>query len=241
MKFSVAGFAAWAPGIESDADWQAWTRGELAIGCDGEPALAQMPAMLRRRAGRLSRMACDVAYRVLDGRVGVPTIFCSRHGETERSIELLAALAQGEPLSPTTFGLSVHNASGGLFSIARKDQANCIALAAGSESAAHGVIEACGLLADGAEQVLLVVADCPLPTVYAGFADEPTPAYAWAWLIEPAGERPLNLSWRTAPDHADTAASAQLPALEVLRFFIGGAEQLSHVAGHHTWHWSRDA
>ena len=108
-------------------------------------------------------MACDVAYRALDGAVGVPIVFCSRYGETARSVELLRSLAEHAALSPTAFSLSVHNSVAGLLSIARHDTANSIAIAAGEASAAHGVIEACGLMADGAEQVLVVVADAPLP------------------------------------------------------------------------------
>ena len=79
----------------------------------------------------------------------MPTVFCSRHGEVSRSVDLLMDLAKAEPLSPTSFGLSVHNATAGLFSIARSDHTNSIALAAGQSSVEHAVIEACGLLADG--------------------------------------------------------------------------------------------
>jgi hypothetical protein len=82
--------------------------------------------MLRRRAGFLSKMALEVAYQCLGEQIDVPTVFCSRHGEAARSVDLLLDLAKGEPLSPTSFGLSVHNATGGLFSIARRDHANAL-------------------------------------------------------------------------------------------------------------------
>ena len=120
--------------------------------------------MLRRRAGFLGKMALEVAYQCLGQRIDVPTVFSSRHGEASRSVDLLLDLAKGVPLSPTSFGLSVHNATGGLFSIARTDHANSIALAAGQSTVEHAVIEACGLLAEGEPAVLLVAYDCPLPT-----------------------------------------------------------------------------
>jgi hypothetical protein len=78
--------------------------------------------MLRRRAGFLGKMALEVAYQVLDGRTDIPTVFCSRHGEVTRAIELLTIWRAAKPLSPTGFGMAVHNASAGLFSIARADR-----------------------------------------------------------------------------------------------------------------------
>src|SRR4029453_9488720 len=99
-----------------------------------EPAVHPMAPMLRRRAGFLSKMALEVAYQCLGNRIDVPTVFCSRHGESGRSVELLLDLAKGVPLSPTSFGLSVHNATGGLFSIARGEHARHIALSRGRNS-----------------------------------------------------------------------------------------------------------
>ena len=102
----------------------------------------------------LGKMAPEVAYQCLDGSENdlrdTPTIFCSRHGDVSRALEQLINVVENEPLSPTNFGLTVHNATAGLFSIARKDRANHLALSAGQCTIEHGVIEACSLLADGA-------------------------------------------------------------------------------------------
>ena len=204
------------------------------------PALREMPALLRRHAGALGRLACDVAYRALAGAVDVPLVFCSRHGEVARSVELLTQLAHDAPVSPTTFGLSVHSATPGLFSIARRDRANIIGLAAGEASAAHGVIEACGLLADGADQVLLVVADAVMPEVYRAFDDVQPVPYAWAWLLAPADTHALSLAWDMAPAVVTQGAPLRLPAaLEVLRFLLRGDVELVHQAGSHRWRWTR--
>lgn len=240
LRFSIARSAAWAPGVETPDAWNAWARGDLAIGGNSEPALRQMPPLLRRHTGHLGRMACDVAYRALDGAVGVPIIFCSRYGETARSVELLKSVARATAMSPTSFSLSVHNSVAGLLSIARHDTANSIAIAAGEASAAHGVIEACGLLADGAGQVLVVVADSPLPPEYEAFTEvEPLP-YAWAWLVEPAGERVVTLQWEPAPGTGQPGRP--LPAgLEVLRFHQRHDAELVHLAGKHRWRWQHRA
>lgn len=239
VHFSIAAHAAWAPGIETPEAWQAWAHSNDRIAGDAEPGVRSMPAMLRRRAGFLSKMALAVAYQCLGERTAVPTIFCSRHGEVSRSVELLTELAQGTPLSPTSFGLSVHNATGGLFSIARKDQANNMALAAGQSSIEHAVIEACSLLADGEPSVLLVVYDCPLPALYADYADEDEQPHAWAWLMQAPTEEVVSLGWSgavgTEPQDRD-----KLPAgLDILRFHLRQDSKLSRVCDRRRWDWTR--
>jgi len=239
VVFTIARHAAWAPGLASPERWAEWTREPWYLAPGEEPKVAAMPALLRRRAGLLGRMALEVAYDCLGQERDVPTVFCSRHGEVARAVELLNDLARGEPLSPTAFGLAVHNASAGLFSIARADRANHVALAAGPATLEHAVIEACGLLADGASRVLLVACDLPLPGVLSGFEDCAEQAFAFAWLMVPAAEHPVRLGWRT---EAAPAAAARMPgALEVLRFQLAGAPSLVRHALDRRWHWSRHA
>jgi hypothetical protein len=241
VHFSIASHAAWAPGVETQEAWLEWAHSDRAIAGDSEPGVRAMPPMLRRRAGILGKMALEVAYQCLGDRSAVPTIFCSRHGEVSRSVELLTDLANNVPLSPTSFGLSVHNATGGLFSIARKDQASNIALAAGKSSVEHAVIEACGLLADGESSVLLVVYDCPLPAVYAEFADEEEQPHAWAWLMQAPGENSISLSWSAAPENRPDEATRLPGALEVLRFRLRQDKELVRVCDGKQWSWTQDA
>lgn len=197
-----------------------------------------MPAMLRRRAGFLGKMALEVAYDCLDGRSDVPTVFCSRHGDVGRAVELLSDLARSEPLSPMAFGMAVHNAIPGLFSIARGDRANYTALASGAATVEHALIEACGLLADGAPMVLLVACDCPLPELFAPFEEYDEQPHAWAWLIAPAGEEAFRLDWEPCAE----APAANTPgSLEVAAFYAGGARRMERCDGRLRWIWSRDA
>jgi hypothetical protein len=240
LAFSIARHAAWAPGVASAEQGADWAREPWPLAGEGEPKVAAMPAMLRRRAGFLGRMALEVAYECLGQDAGVPTVFCSRHGEVARAVGLLGDLARGEPLSPTAFGLAVHNASAGLFSIARADRANHVALAAGPATLEHAVIEACGLLADGAPMVLLVACDAPLPELLSGFEDCDEQPFAFAWAMVPAGERPLRLSWRAEPSAA--APASRMPGgLEVLRLQLGGGAPLERCVAGKRWTWSRDA
>jgi hypothetical protein len=198
-----------------------------------------MAPMLRRRADFLSKMALEVAYDCLGQKVDVPMIFCSRHGEALRSVELLTDLAKGSPLSPTSFGLSVHNATAGLFSIARADHANSIALSAGASSVEHAVIEACGLLAEGASEVLLVVYDCPLPTIYLSFQDCDEQPFAWAWLLQPRRENGYSLRWFKAK--SVHSAYALPGGLEILRFFLLANPVLERACDGRRWFWIRHA
>jgi hypothetical protein len=243
VSFSIAAHAAWAPGIDTPEAWAAWAALPFPIVANGnlDPGVRQMPTMLRRRAGFLGKMALEVAYQCLGERRDVPTVFCSRHGDVARAVELLTDLALDVPLSPTGFGLAVHNASAGLFSIARNDAANHVALAAGTATIEHGVIEACGLLADGAPMVLLVAYDNCLAPVFAPFADCAEQPHAWAWLMTPAAHAPVTLCWHAADPSttAETAAGLPLPgSLAVLQFQVRGASALERVAEGRCWRWS---
>ncbi|RXZ36913.1 3-oxoacyl-ACP synthase [Oxalobacteraceae bacterium CAVE-383] len=238
IRFSVAAHAAWAPGEET--------------------ALAAMPAMLRRRASMAGKMALQAAYAAYpapaaesaafpeSGRQDIPVIFCSRHGECGRSADLLIDLARGLPLSPTAFSLSVHNATGGLFSIARRDHANSLALAAGSSTVEHAAIEACSLLADGAPAVLLAMADGPLPPMYREFADCDEQPFGWAWLLTAAPDAAvpdtdtISLCWSAAENDCATDGKAQSGGLQVMRFFLNGEDTLQRHADRRLWTWRRE-
>ncbi|SEN32772.1 Beta-ketoacyl synthase, N-terminal domain [Duganella sp. CF517] len=246
VTFSIVSHAAWAPGLTTPEAWAQWARAPHRIVAGEEPGVKAMPAMLRRRAGFLGKMALEVAYRCLAGRAdgdgsgGIPTVFCSRHGEVSRALELLSDLARGEALSPTAFSMSVHNATAGLLTIARSDRANHIALAAGAATIEHAVIEACGLLADGARMVLLVASDCQLPELFLPFQQCEEQPHAWAWLMTAADDDgdAISLRWNAS----DEAPSSGMPGgLAVAAFHLGGAGMMERCDGRMRWRWSRDA
>lgn len=219
----------------------AWVNGQTRIHQGREPSIKMIAPMLRRRAGFAAKMALEVACQVLGDRVDVPLVFSSRHGEASRSADLLLNLAKHMQLSPTSFGLSVHNAVAGLFSIARGDRANSAAVAAGNSSIESAVLEACGLLADGAPNVLLVVYDCPLPAVYAAFEDCSEEPYAWAWLIGGASEDFYSLHWSAATDSPHWDRERLSPGLEILRFYLRGDAVLERPCEKRCWRWVHHA
>jgi hypothetical protein len=259
-SFVIESWAACAPGLDTPARWAQWAAAPWLP--DGEPQapLAAVPPMLRRRFAPLGRLAAQTAFDLPattglpatdDGTAtidDVPTVFASRYGETTRCLELLVAQANSEPLSPTSFALSVHNAMGALVAIARADRRNSSAIAAGRLTAAAGVTEALGLLEDGADAVDLIAYDAPLPDVYREFEHEPTAHFAWAWRVRRprAGERALCLDWRADDAIADAepidARAAILPAgLQVLWFALSDVPAFEQHATGQRVRWSRDA
>ncbi len=241
IRLSVVDWAAWAPGLESRASWQDWAASpRLPLG-DDTPALAEVPAMQRRRIERLGRMAIQ-AVLWCEASAGTPLVFASRHGDVARSLGLLETLADGEPMSPTGFSLSVHNAVAALHSILRSDRANYLALAAGNATMEAAWLEAAALLADGAPEVRVIAYDLPLPEAYAACVDGPEAPHACCWQVAPEGDARvlarLGLSWESAG--AAPATQDGLPsALEMQRFLLSGDASCERVAEGRRWRWRR--
>jgi hypothetical protein len=123
----------------------------------------------------------------------------------------------------------------------RVQRGNYLALAAGQSTVEAACLEAAGLLADGTREVRVVVYESPLPEVYATFADEPDPFFAWCWrLTAPAAGHPtLSLQWQPAEGQANTAPGTLPHALDLHRFLLSGAPALEHVTQGQQWRWGR--
>lgn len=239
-RFIVADWSAFASGLDSQDDWRAWACEPRLPEGEPQPALAEMPAMQRRRLERQGRMALQVAWRLQpQPEPDVPVVFSSRHGDISRTFRMLRDLARGEPLSPTHFGLSTHNAVIAQYSIARGLTGNYLATAGGRESPEAAITEALGLLADSADSVLVVHCDDRTPEDYAGYRDEPEAPFAWAWRLRKAAEGEPALSLLPAGEGGTAAGTPSLPhGLDVLRWFLSGDATL--VAPESGRRWTRD-
>ncbi|MCP3102391.1 beta-ketoacyl synthase chain length factor [Myxococcus sp. K15C18031901] len=242
MVFSVHHWAAWAPGLVGHDAWTSWLARPHPLPSEGTPPLTEMPAMMRRRVDRLGRIALQAAYTCQRDAPPCPGVFASRYGEMGRSVELLETLARAEPLSPTSFSLSVHNAMGALFSIARGDTTAYSAVAAGAETVEAAFVEACGLLADGAPEVQLVVYDEPLPRPFDSFTERRMVPHAWACRVRAAqAGSGVTLTCHGVDGDAPRAEPGDLEDdLAVLRFLVGGAAAYDHAVGSRLWRWRRD-
>lgn len=186
LKFNIRNWSAWKPGVDGPAAWQNWANG----GClDNEPPqtkpdVSYMPAMLRRRLSPIARAAVHVAWQCLEGNQNTPVIFSSVYGESEHTLMLTEAVAGGEPVSPTAFSLSVHNAIAGQLTIARHITAEATCLSPAGGGVLPALLEAQGLLQEGChERVLVVFCDQPLPSVYRASQPGPSELLACALLI----------------------------------------------------------
>ena len=238
LCFSVLEYAAWAPGLETRQAWHAWASHPVFPENISEPKLSAVPPLLRRRTDLLGKMALESACQCLSQPENVPVVFASRHGEVARSAKMLSGLAQHEPMSPTAFSLSVHNAVAGLFSIAFSSTANNIAIASKEDIVENALFEACSLLADGEKKVLLVVYNNALPTQLSQFEDQPELPYSWAWLIEKPGKNAISLA-RTESEETNATGYALPQELEIFRFFLSDAKRHVIQGRRQAWLWSR--
>lgn len=244
VRIAVRGWAACAPGLSGAEDWRRWSLQPTVPAGDLSAGLPQMAPMMRRRLNALGRMALQAAWECQGDDLGLPLVFASRYGDATRSLGLLEELCQGQDVSPTGFNMSVHNAIGALYAIARQDRSNSVSVAAGRASAAAGLLEAASLLADGADEALLVCYDDTLPSPYEPFADEPPCAWAWAWRVAAPADGEGALSLALAPlsdgDEPDAPAGALPAGLEVLRFFLSGERELQQRVEGRCWQWRRE-
>ncbi len=161
-------------------DWQAWFPAQH----DAQPDVSVIPAMLRRRLSPLARAAMSVIMPLAQIHGPMPLVYVSRHGDLNRTVDLLRDLANGELLSPTAFSLSVHNATAGLFSIQQGLTKNITAISGGACDLVPALLESRGLC-DGISEskVLCVFCDEPPPALYAAQASEPRVPYAFAMVM----------------------------------------------------------
>lgn len=192
--------------------------------------------MQRRRLSRLARMAFSVGWPLAEGLEQLPLVFISRHGETPRTFEILSDLAAEQPLSPTQFSLSVHNAVIGLWSIMRGETSEMTALAAAGDGLEHGLLEAATLLADGAPHVLLVITEEQPPEAYASWIDDVPFPYALGLLLTPGDDWQLSLD-----SHDGQIPKTQWPhTLNLLRTLLRSQTFCQHAWMNRVWTWQRN-
>ena len=210
INCALLGWAAWAPGVSTAEEWQAWAAGtRMIVDAPDSPPVDFIPAMQRRRLSRLSRLSLAAAYSCANGNHNLPTVFASRHGEIHRTLGLLNDVVQNEPLSPMAFSLSVHNTASGLYSIATGNTAPSTAIAAGLDTLPMAITEAIGQL-QRHDEVMVVYAEEPLPAEYNQFASDDNSALLGLALRlgKPGTER--NLQLQLSSTNSATASSSGL-------------------------------
>jgi Beta-ketoacyl synthase, N-terminal domain len=202
--FHVMSFDQWKVPV---AKWVAW-RCDPAESLD-TPDLQFIEPMQRRRLSPLARAALHAANACSSDQSAVSMVYASRHGELARTMESLFNLARREPLSPTTFSLSVLNSAPGLFSIARAESAASTAVSAGCETFGFGLLEAAARATiEPALPVLYVYADTEAPAPVGRQHGDPTGPVALAILIEASADRTLHISTKISENQCSEAPQA---------------------------------
>ncbi len=241
LTATVRRWSAWAPGLETRESWRIWAGGPAPIAAEGIPEVRFLPPLLRRRCTPLTKIVLAAAFDCCtdDERSDVRTVFASRHGSINESIELIDAVVRGGTISPTKFSHTVHNAQAGLFSIAAGNRRPSSSLAAQEDTFACGWVEALThLQREPQRPVLLVMGDVPLAPTFAPLVDEPVASYALALLLAGGGEgTPLCF----APgNESDEARPLRWPeALEFLRWLLSDEKSLTLGAARRRWRWER--
>lgn len=239
VRFSVDRWAAWAPGLNDHAAWQAWLRQPTPLSYTQDPPLSEMPPLIRRRVERLGRVALQATYWGQGDSAPCPVVFASRRGDIGRCLHMLRQLAGGEAPSPAAFSTSVHNAIGALYSIANAYTDPYTAIAAGEETVEAAFTEALGQLADGEPAVLVVYYDEPLPSPYDVFEDGVVFARAMAYRIRLVDRGGYTLQPGPVIEEAPSPAPSGLTTdLAVLHFLVSGAASTYvHVVNARRWEW----
>ncbi len=151
-----------------------------------EPATV-IPASQRRRLPSFSRDVLRVALPLLRDKPRCTVVLSSPHGDLTSTVTLLTDIAKREVLSPSLFGLSVHNAPTGALSLMIEQPGDQISLAGAQASFAAGLTEVYARLAtQGAESILLIHADERVPEVYSDLEDNSPPSVIVAIMLKRA-------------------------------------------------------
>lgn len=244
-RFQIKNWAAASDRPHTPEQWQMWASGNAGAADFPKqpPAAAFLPAMQRRRLGLPARLLFEAAHRALDGDTRpCPTVSASYDGEIARSLQLWTELCRDHTVSPTSFGLSVHNAVVGQWSLWRGDMSENTALAVSPDGLETAVLEAAALLAEGAPRVLAVLTDEPLSADYPAQPALRAPfPYALALLLEPGDDWSLTPAPKEAEETADTAAGYWGALAWLRRHYRGEREWRQQYAGGRAWHWRRKA
>ena len=227
--------------ISDYSGWRASSDGEFREVGNGVtesemPEVKIIPPMLRRRLNLLGRACASEALKHLPDGQDMPIVYCSQHGDIQRTLKVLEELVDGEPVSPMQFSLAVHNAICGVLSIQTGNRGNITAIAAGQQGLVPVILEAAGILQQGAEQVLCLVCDVVLPEVYLDEDSLPETAYAMAFVVR-GDDQGHRLELQCVGDALDENGIDGSSPMSLLDFISSGSSQ-SLVVPHNGSNWT---
>ncbi len=185
-------------------------------------------------------MAFRAGYALSEQRTA-RFIFCSRHGDFDRTLRILNSLVAQDPVSPADFSLSVHNALAGLLSIAWGNTAGHTAIAAGADSFAYGLLEGVACLNDASgDRVMVVYCDDLVPLPYDEIEDGAETCVAVALLLAQPRYDGHDFSIEVGPRvRLRQLQSASSQALDFIRFMLSGEREKTLIGERSQWRWRR--
>ena len=240
MELSITNCVAWCGSLRTEQDWKLWAKGQLALTDDDDlPLLKQIPAMQRRRLSSFAKLSFHCILNVLtDDENEMPCIFASRHGDLHKTSKLIEDVASKEPLSPTHFGLSVHNAVAGLYSIFANNKQPMTATSAGEDSLLMALVDAYAkLTSQNFDRILVVYTDEIVPEKYQPYVEGNEKSLAIAMIVEQK-KRDNAISFSFEKQN-NIEQSMSFQPLAFLNYFFGDKESTNIQSKRYQWHLSR--
>lgn len=176
--------------------------------------------MMRRRLGRLSKMAIWTLYQIDESlRKDLSLVFSSRHGNASGTNEILEIIATRAEISPADFSLSVHNACPGQYTIHTKNRQPYTALAAGAESFSMGLFEAISLSLDQSRPILYCYVENDLNPKFQKYLQQKIPPHAICLCIESQSSTKPDSANLTCQQGVMTSGN-KIPSLEFLKWLL---------------------
>jgi hypothetical protein len=177
----------------------------------GAPQAELLPLASRRRCSLATRMVAEVTADLVAAGLPIATaaiVHGTAFGEIVTTAALLDMMKDGTgELSPLRFAGSVHNTAPGQLAIALGLGGQSTTVSAGHHTFAAAWLEAQALLATGTTDVMLVVADEPMPTTMQPHHD----GFAAALWLSSTGHGPGSIHWLGTV--RDAPASPRVPAI----------------------------
>lgn len=226
----------------SVSSWSGWTVNAMQLSLPASPGsnirftdaidASIVPSMLRRRLNFMGRGCISEMLQHIKSHENLPIVFCSRHGDIERTLHVLIELAKGEPASPTDFSLAVHNAIAGVLSIHCNITANISSIATNQGAVVPVLMEALGLLSEDNPKVLCIICDVSLPALYRDPADEDDHPFVACFTVTASGHADLQLRYEGS--EGSKAGPGNTP-LDFINFLASGSSQFTAVHNSSCW------
>lgn len=237
MTVFIKNVFALAPGLETPALWREWAKqpqfehSEVSV-----PKLEFVPAMQRRRLSPYARMCCHTLHQLTE-RNDIEVVFATRCGDLVKTDQLIEDAVSATPLSPAQFGLSVHNAVAGQYSIFTNNKHPSTTISAGQDTFHLAIIDAKARLSQSEDdEIAVVCTDSIPPEKYLPFMGEQQINHSVALLLSKTEGRQVELS--QIPNSAQPDSQTALPqALQFLAWYYSNAEQVEIASDRQCWRW----